>query len=55
LLRAILALNDANGIVEEATEEELMDGAGRGDRYGGPGRGGGRAAAEHQAGLAGLW
>jgi hypothetical protein len=25
--RAILALDDANGIVEEATEEELMDAA----------------------------
>lgn len=32
--RAILALNDANGIVEEATEEELMDAAARADRTG---------------------
>jgi threonine synthase len=32
--RAILALEDANGIVEEATEEELMDAAARADRTG---------------------
>ncbi|WIA24113.1 hypothetical protein OEZ86_007318 [Tetradesmus obliquus] len=32
--RAILALGDANGIVEEATEEELMDAAARADRTG---------------------
>ena len=32
--RAILALKDANGIVEEATEEELMDAAARADRTG---------------------
>jgi len=32
--RAILALQDANGIVEEATEEELMDAAARADRTG---------------------
>eukprot|EP00775_Hariotina_reticulata_P007267 gene7267-7480_t len=32
--RAILALSDADGIVEEATEEELMDAAARGDRTG---------------------
>jgi threonine synthase len=32
--RAILALNDADGIVEEATEEELMDAAARADRTG---------------------
>jgi threonine synthase len=32
--RAILALTEANGIVEEATEEELMDAAARADRTG---------------------
>jgi threonine synthase len=32
--RAIMALNDTNGIVEEATEEELMDAAARADRTG---------------------
>jgi threonine synthase len=32
--RAIMALTDANGIVEEATEEELMDAAARADRTG---------------------
>lgn len=32
--RAVLALQDANGIVEEATEEELMDAAARADRTG---------------------
>ena len=32
--RAILALNDANGLVEEASEEELMDAAARADRTG---------------------
>ncbi|GBF87717.1 threonine synthase [Raphidocelis subcapitata] len=32
--RAILALDDANGIVEEASEEELMDAAARADRTG---------------------
>jgi threonine synthase len=32
--RAILALKDANGLVEEATEEELMDAAARADRTG---------------------
>lgn len=32
--RAILALEDANGIVEEATEEEMMDAAARADRTG---------------------
>lgn len=33
-VRAILALEDANGIVEEATEEELMDAAARADKTG---------------------
>ena len=32
--RAILALRDCNGIVEEATEEELMDAAAQADRTG---------------------
>ena len=32
--RAILALQDANGIVEEASEEELMDASARADRTG---------------------
>jgi len=32
--RAILALRDTNGIVEEASEEELMDAAARADRTG---------------------
>ncbi len=32
--RAILALQDADGIVEEATEEELMDASARADRTG---------------------
>lgn len=32
--RAIMALNECNGIVEEATEEELMDAAARADRTG---------------------
>lgn len=32
--RAILALQDSNGIVEEASEEELMDAAARADRTG---------------------
>lgn len=32
--RAILALQDADGIVEEATEEELMDACARADRTG---------------------
>lgn len=32
--RAILALKDANGLVEEASEEELMDAAARADRTG---------------------
>lgn len=32
--RALLALQDSNGLVEEATEEELMDAAARGDRTG---------------------
>lgn len=31
---AILALRDVDGIVEEATEEELMDAAARADRTG---------------------
>lgn len=34
LCRAILALEDADGIVEEATEEELMDAAARADKTG---------------------
>ena len=32
--RAILALSETNGIVEEATEEEMMDAAARADRTG---------------------
>lgn len=32
--RAIIALRDTNGIVEDATEEELMDAAARADRTG---------------------
>nr|QKY14826.1 threonine synthase (THRC) [Polytomella parva] len=32
--RAIMALQDSNGLVEEATEEELMDAAARADRTG---------------------
>lgn len=32
--RAVLALRDSDGIVEEATEEELMDAAARADRTG---------------------
>jgi hypothetical protein len=32
--RAIMALKDVNGIVEEASEEELMDAAARADRTG---------------------
>jgi threonine synthase len=32
--RAILALKESNGVVEEATEEELMDAAARADRTG---------------------
>uniref|UniRef100_A0A7S0WJZ3 threonine synthase n=1 Tax=Chlamydomonas leiostraca TaxID=1034604 RepID=A0A7S0WJZ3_9CHLO len=32
--RALLALQDSNGLVEEATEEELMDAAARADRTG---------------------
>lgn len=32
--RAVLALKDSDGIVEEATEEELMDAAARADRTG---------------------
>jgi threonine synthase len=32
--RAIMALEECNGVVEEATEEELMDAAARGDRTG---------------------
>lgn len=32
--RAILALKETDGIVEEATEEEMMDAAARADRTG---------------------
>jgi threonine synthase len=34
--RAILALSATDGIVEEASEEELMDAAARGDLTGAP-------------------
>ena len=50
--RAILALTATDGIVEEATEEELMDAAARGDLTGGAPLGlrveGGRARGEAQ-------